>query len=481
MAQPATDTQDPPTVAFSILEEYESTREKVCAVCSAKTVNTCSTCQGVAYCSAAHEAQDRYYHHLICSAAVAIPPRPLGENWAAVLVLPEYSKTPYYAWISYKLNRHNLPVFEQSSWYGDGYKSKPTFILRHPITRQTMPHAIMYFELVQQTTGPQTLQTTLENPPPHTNLCIHNLTNGVNSSAFKGTMLVVTLARSADRSKTWLRSFKPEDIFILLEELKRPGLQVAPPVKSASVKAVACYPTFEPDVTFTGDNASDFKHADYVAFESLDIPVDHPVITYHGRDPHIYTPPLGNSYRFPIRMFRYLNYHGLRGNKFVPTLFPTVDVIHAKTGTRPSAKQSKFIAAKLGAVLFARTDGKPLEVSHLREFSEFIGSVTKTWQAYDAFMTTQEKLLAKHMKNGKIKMKHVKISQEQMDMVVQMDKTLELTAFKESWMENNDGDLGPFEGVDMDLDEDEDFEDFEDSENEEDPEENADPCYAGSL
>ncbi|KAF3289771.1 hypothetical protein TWF970_003530 [Orbilia oligospora] len=429
MAQTATDTQVPSTVAFSILEEYESTREKTRAICGAQTVNTCSTCHGVAYCNAAHETQDRYYHRLICPAAVSIPPRPPGENLAAILVLPEHSKTPYYAWTPYKLNRHNLPVFEQSSWYGQ-----------------------------------QPLRAMLEKPQPHTNLCVHNLTNGVNSSAFKGTLLIVTLGRTQDRSKTWIMSFKPEDILILVEELKRPSNQIAPPVKSASIKAVACFPTFEPDLTFNGDNASDFKHADYVAFESLDIPVDHPIFTYRRKDPHIYTPPLGVSYRFPIRMFRFLNYHGLRGNKFVPTLFPTVDIIHSTTGTRPSAKQSKFIAAKLGAVLFARTDGKPLEVSHLRELSEFVGNVTKTWQAYDSFMTTQEMALAKHTKNGKIEMRYVKITREQMNMVIEMDKTLEAKAFKEFWMEKNDGRLGPFEGVSMDLDEDEEDEEDESEE-----------------
>ncbi|KAF3222728.1 hypothetical protein TWF106_005533 [Orbilia oligospora] len=470
MAQTATDTRVPSTVASSILEEYEPTREKTCAICGSQTVNTCSTCHGVAYCNAAHETQDRYYHRLICSAAVSIPPRPPGENLAAILVLPEHSKTPYYAWTPYKLNRHNLPVFEQSSWYGEGYKSKPMIITCHPITRQTLPHAIMIFEPINPPPGQQPLRTTLEKPQPHTNLCVHNLTNGVNSSAFKGTLLIVTLGRTQDRSKTWIMSFKPEDILILVEELKRPGNQIAPPVKSASIKAVACFPTFEPDLTFNGDNASDFKHADYVVFESLDIPVDHPIFTYRRKDPHIYTPPLGVSYRFPIRMFRFLNYHGLRGNKFVPTLFPTVDIIHSTTGTRPSAKQSKFIAAKLGAVLFARTDKKPLEVSHLREFSEFVGNVTKTWQAYDSFMTTQERALAKHTKNGKMEMRYVKISREQMDMVIEMDKTLEGKAFKEFWMEKNDGRLGPFEGVNMDLDEDEEDEEDE-SEDEGGPEE----------
>lgn len=58
-------------------------------------------------------------------------------------------------------------------------------------------------------------------------------------------------------------------------------------------------------------------------------------------------------------------------------------------------------------------------------------------------------------KEGKAKTTYVGISPEQMKMVVEMDETLEVGAFKEFWMANNRGDLGPFGKVNMDPDEDE--------------------------
>ncbi|KAK6336714.1 hypothetical protein TWF718_009505 [Orbilia javanica] len=448
--------------AYSILEEYNrlhgnnNGEEKTCAVCGVQAEKTCLICNNAAYCGEAHEAQDRSYHRIICSAAALIPPRPVGEDYVAVLVLPEYSKTPYYTWVQYKLNRHNLPVFDQSAWYGSGYKSMPTFILRHPVTRQPLPYAIMFFQLLQAIPGPQTRHDVLSNPPSETNICIHNLAGGVNSLNYKGTNIVVTLVRSADRTKNWLLSFKPEDISVLIEEFKRPALVGNQPVTYLGAKAVACYPSPEPDAAFPYDNTTDVKHADYLAIEPLEIPLNHPIFTHDRGDPHIYVPPLSNVYKFPLRMYRFLNYKGPCGNEFVPKIFPAVKITRSTSGPRPSAKPSKLIAERFGPVIFARTDGKPLEVAHLKAFSDFIAHITKIWQEYNAFMATQEKAIKKLKEESKGETAYIGILKEQMDLVIQMNKTLEVESFKNFWMEKNGADnLGPFEGVDMDSEEEE--------------------------
>ncbi|KAK6343345.1 hypothetical protein TWF730_010936 [Orbilia blumenaviensis] len=445
---------DSPSEAYTILKEYELGEEKECAICQAKSTITCSTCNGIAYCGSAHEIQDRPYHHLICAAAASIPPRPKGENWVAVLVLPEYSKEPYYVWSPYKLNRHNLPVFEQSAWYGVGYKSRPTFIYRHPLTLEILSHAITRFEFINTPAEGQPRK-----PPGHTNLCIHRLTGGINSTAFKGTLLIVTLARLPDKSKNWLLSFKPQDIRILVEALKRPETQKSPTLQSISIKAVACYPSRSPDPKSSLDdnNSTGSTNPENIVFENLNIPINHAIFTYDTKNPHIYIPPISKVYNFPIRMFRYLNYHGPVGNTFISSLFPMVEIKRTTSGPRPITAESKMEPQKLGAVIFARTDGKPLEASHLQGLADFIEYATGIWAAYDKFAKKQEDAMEKHIKDGNAgKPKYLRIEPDELDMVVKMDKTLEVKAFKEFWMAKNDGDQGPFLGVNMDPDEDDD-------------------------
>ncbi|KAK6507489.1 hypothetical protein TWF481_005920 [Arthrobotrys musiformis] len=431
----AEETQ-PPSPAYTILQDYTSTNPLSCAVCSLQTASTrlCPACHGIAYCGPIHESQDRPNHALICPAASSLPPRPSGQKIAAVLVLPEHSKNPYYTWVPYKLNRHGLPVFDQTAFYGPNYKSRPTFILRHPSTKETLPHAITVFQLIH----PKPVVK-----PSTTNLCIHNLTDGMNSSAFKGTVLIITLAREMDESRTWLVSFKPADMSILLPELKNPSLQTSPSFKVSGIKAVACYPSHR-----TGENN--------LVFEELDIPTNHPIFTLDRAEAEIYTPPLGNVYRFPIRMYRYLDYPGKKGNSFIPRIFPTIEMVRSQSGTRPMVTKSHFLPAKLGAVVFARTDGRALEVLHLKEFAEFVGYATGIWNEYDGFVKEQEVRMEKLRKEGgKV---YVRIEKAQMEMVVKMDRTLEGGAFREFWAGRQKG-LGPFEGVSMDPDEEEEDED----------------------
>ncbi|KAK6525668.1 hypothetical protein TWF281_010720 [Arthrobotrys megalospora] len=447
-------TSEAPSEAYGILEDHQFSDETTCAVCGALTSFTCPTCHGVAYCSAAHALQDLPYHGLICSAAASIPPRPSGGLWAAVLVLPEHSKQPYYAWTEYKLNRHNLPVFEQSRWYGDGYKTRPTFILRHPITRQTLAHAIMNFELIHPKPGVESSK-----PKSYTNLCVHNLTGGVNSAAFRGTLLMVTLARTMDKSKTWMLSFKPQDIHILVEELKNPDIQMTKTTKSDSIRGVACFPSSKPTLpNFNGDNTSDFNNGtEGITLESLNIPTNHPIFTSATDDSQIYEPPLGKLYNFPIRMFVFLNYHGPQNNTFVQTFFPAISIT-PNPQPRPTVGKSNFTPSSLktAAVLFARSDGKPLEIRHLQEFSRFVEEVTSTWSAYDAYMKVEEEIAGKFEQGRNDKMLYRKIEDKELELVVKMDKTLEKNAFWEFWMERNGGgDEGPFKGVDMEEDSDE--------------------------
>ncbi|KAJ6257016.1 hypothetical protein Dda_7899 [Drechslerella dactyloides] len=450
------DDIDPNFPMESILAEPRIGTVDACAVCNNPTAFLCTFCHGIFYCTDAHSAQDEANHALICRAGAAIPKRPVdtSRNYIAVLVFPEFSKQPYYAWTSWSVNVHGRPVFDQSMWFGGGYRSFPRFMTVHPVTRQPFGNAIMYFqkEHADDKAG-----------AGEENLCVYNFTGGKGGRVI-GPLLFLAVGRSPDRAKEWLVSFLPSDMPLLLHELKeRTATTIQTEV--ASVKAMVCYPD-DPNRHFNAaDNhpkpATSDKEDDNpkIAIEALDIPANHPIFAQDltPDNPHIRSPTFAAAYRFPIRVYAFPPYTGTRNNTLAASLFPTTAIIKddptdSNDAGRPIVTSASIPPSTLGAVLIARADGKPLEVPHVLRFVEFGAHLSELWSRYGDYRARKaaeykitDRILA-GLQDGE--MKEVDMTEEDCKMVTEMYESLDRDAYMEYWDKHaGDGDEGPFEGV----------------------------------
>ncbi|KAF3904788.1 hypothetical protein ABW20_dc0103203 [Dactylellina cionopaga] len=452
-------TPEQATMKF-ILETHQSADAvSRCAVCKTLTTFTCGVCHGICYCSADHEHQDAPNHQSICNAAQRIPLQPsAGETWIAVLVFPEHSRSPYYQWINYTFNKYNLPTFDQTAFYGEGYRSKPRWITRHPVTRQHLGTAIMYFQQSSAVDGLGERDTGTT-----TNLCAYNCAAGIDPVAFKGPMLFMGYGRTLSEDTgvaDSLLSFKPEEIHLVVHDLKAecaaPGAEEE---VAESVQAVVVYP----------QTTTDGKQT--TIFESLDIPKLHPI--FNKEDPRVHQPTFAESYMFPIRTFTFSNYpaHLPRGNEFIRELFPAVKIVkdgddsgegNEKDLTdlgRPVVHRPTWSADDIGAVLIARRDFKPLEVLHVKRFVEFSSSLEITWANYGNFRKSEIEKKKKD-KEDKSDGNPSKVLQQYTDaeefkIIDAMYSSLEREAFMDFWEEyvakgdgKGDADcVSPFEGI----------------------------------
>ncbi|KAF3917347.1 hypothetical protein ABW21_db0201460 [Orbilia brochopaga] len=378
------DEIDPNYPMETILGEPRQTAVDGCAVCNNPTAFLCTFCHGIFYCTDDHSAQDEVHHALICRAGATIPKRPnsQGRNVIAILVFPEHSPQPYYAWTSYEVNVHGRPVFDQSMWFGDGYRSIPRFITQHPVTRQQLGHAIMYFQrdenVVTKDTGSMGI-----------NLAVHNFTGGKNTGLFRGPLLFLAVARTMDLSREWLVSFLPADLPMLLHDLSKSMKQGVAVEQVGSITGVVCYPVdparhFNKDVKAT--NTLDETEVK-MAIEQLDIPTTHPIFDVDNKDVH--EPTFAETYYFPIRAYKFPGYRGRLGNTLAASLFPTTAIIKDAEDTdcfgRPVVTSPAIAADSLGAILIARRDGKPLSVAHVCKFIEFGKYLADLWHRYGEY------------------------------------------------------------------------------------------------
>ncbi|KAK6346844.1 hypothetical protein TWF696_006951 [Orbilia brochopaga] len=450
------DDIDPNYPMETVLGEGRVATVDACAVCCNPTAFLCTFCHGIFYCTDGHSAQDEVHHALVCRAGAVIPKRPTnpGRNFIAILVFPEHSPQPYYAWTSYDLNIHGRPVFDQSMWFGDGYRSIPRFITQHPVTRQPLGNAIMYFQRDHSVgTGSE------QGESCDVNLCVHNFTGGKNTGCFKGPLLFLAVARNTELSKEWLLSFLPADLPLLQYELSKPQKDGVPASHTASIKGIVCYPD-DPARHF---NAADTKGKEVVkvdenqkiTIEDIDIPIDHPIMDMDNE--HVLEPTLAEAYFFPIRTYNIPGYRGLRGNTLAASLFPTTEVIKDDSEDpddfgRPIVTSTAIRPDNIGAVLIARRDCKPLEISHVLRFVEFSTHLADIWSRYGEWKTrkTSEKkgrqpAAAQETARD---MDMEPITPEDCAIMDEMYESLEGDAFAEFWEQNaTEGDEGPFKDM----------------------------------
>ncbi|EPS43484.1 hypothetical protein H072_2550 [Dactylellina haptotyla CBS 200.50] len=482
-----------------LLEEHLTTasvdpQKKPCAVCRTPTSFSCPTCHGVYYCSPSHQTQDLPSHSLVCSPTKDIPLQPpsvlSSSTWIAVLVMPEYSAVPYYQWAECILNRHSKPVFDQTPFFGGNNRSKPLWIFNHPVTRQELKYPIMGYKARIADTGSPgaatpsapTADVTGENT---INLCIYNATNGKHRVC--GNMIFFTAGRELNPPsrgggmREWLMSFKPEDIQIVVEQLKLSARENLPPSTTGlatsdnkkrkdneKIRAVVVYPIAVDD----GKNSP--ESVKEIVFEGLDIPANHPIFNEaygtHNENQRLHQPTFADTYGFPIRTFMFSSsaYRGVKGNTLIRDLYPTVETIvpagdegkGGLLGGYPVVKKYGWNAEDIGAVLIARKDRKGVEVQHVQAFREFCKYLEKKWARYAVF---REKKVERKEKYG---YREWTLEDEGEILIIdRMYGSLNKSAFSEFWQERYGGKdlVGPFD----DTEEREDGEDHDEEEEDE--------------
>ncbi|KAF3942239.1 hypothetical protein ABW19_dt0201761 [Dactylella cylindrospora] len=387
---------------------------QTCTICGKTPAWSCNDCHGVYYCSPSHRQQDKPTHELICDSVKGIPQRPDGENWICILVFPDHAPRPYFHWVRYSFNDYNLPAFDQTEWFGEGYRSIPSFITHHPVTRRELGTPILMFRKDLAEGGKDVVTQ---------NLCAYNLTGGVDPDGLKGDLLFVAVGRSREKDREWFLSFLPEYLPLAIEDLKLPRHGTGK--KKDGVKGLACYPTID------GNGEKVIKV--FVA----GVPHDHPI--YAKEDFRIKQPTISENYGFPITTFFFEKTAIYGGNVVACDLFPSVE-----PGEKPGyvIKPCPWSSKDIGPILIARTDRKPLRSEHLELFIGFTKYLTKVWDKFNKFNAKKSK------ENRENKMTSASLAEEAA-ITVEFFKTLDNDAFRDYWDEHSVGFHcpSPFEGV----------------------------------